>query len=365
VESADRVGRQPCGEPVVPSGGSTHLGREVTVATATTRDEAESAVGRVYLPNRLEALENGELSMRLAAVPLGTTTVGRLGYRRRMRLVTGEAREVHVNTPISGTVVSRTGRSAPLVTTTQGAAVFPSGEPADIEWSDDAVQLCVMVPRSTLESELEQLVGHAIKGPLRFPFHMSLTTPEGRVWRSMVDLLADELAGRGRLLTQPAAGRQLERTLLDALLLGQDHNVAEELRRPSQPAGPPAIARAADLLHERPAEPWSSTVLARTVHVSLRSLQAGFQAHVGKPPMTYLRDLRLQGIHEALAKASPGTTTVETVAYSWGMLHMGRFAAAYRRTFGELPSQTLKRPPLQRPGGWRHPGPHLHPARYG
>jgi transcriptional regulator GlxA family with amidase domain len=103
--------------------------------------------------------------------------------------------------------------------------------------------------------------------------------------------------------------------------------------------------RAVDLLHERPAEAWSSTVLARAVHVSVRSLQGGFHKHVGKPPMTYLRDLRLKGIHEELKRATPATTTVETVAYSWGMLHLGRFAAAYRQAFTELPSQTLKRPP--------------------
>ena len=317
----------------------------VTVVRAAAPDEAEATVARVYLANRLEALEPGPLTMRLAAVRLGTTTAGQLGYGRRMRLVTEEARHVHINTPLIGTAVSRVGRSAPLVTTSGSAAVFPAGAPADIEWSSDAVQLCLMVPRSTLETELEELLGHDIKRPLQLPFHMSLTTPEGRVWRSLVSLISQELASGGRLLRHPSAGRQLERTLLDVLLLGQAHSHTQELDRPDAPAVPAAIARAVDMLHDRPAEPWSGTVLAGAVHVSLRSLQGGFQKHVGKPPMTYLRDLRLRGIHEELKKATPATTTVEGVAYRWGMLHMGHFAAAYRRTFGEVPSQTLKRPP--------------------
>ncbi|XGX77335.1 hypothetical protein LQK93_00104 [Terrabacter sp. BE26] len=283
--------------------------------------------------------------MRLAAVRLGTTTVGQLGYGRRMRLVTEEASHIHVNTPVLGTVVSRVGRSEPLITASRQAAVFPVGEPAHIEWSHDAVQLCIMIPSSTLESELEELLGHTAKRPLDLPFHMSLTTPEGRVWRSMVNLLAGELASPGRLLSHPAAGRQLERTLLDALLLGHAHHNLERLDRPDVPAAPLAVARAIDVLHERPAEAWSSTVLARAAHVSVRSLQDGFLKHVGKPPMTYLRDLRLAGIHEELTRATPGTTTVETVAYSWGMVHLGRFAAAYRQAFGELPSHTLRRQP--------------------
>jgi len=66
--------------------------------------------------------------------------------------------------------------------------------------------------------------------------------------------------------------------------------------------------------------------------------------------MTYLRDLRLRGVHQELKDATPGTRTVEGIAYSWGFLHMGRFAASYRRTFGEVPSQTLRRLPTRRGG---------------
>ena len=327
--------------------GSLPAAPAVTVVGAGAPDEAEAAVAGVYLANRLEALEPGELSMRLAAVRLGTTTAGQLGYGRRIRLVTEEAQHVHVNTPVMGSAVSRIGRSTPLVTTSTSAAVFPAGAPADIEWSSDGVQLCVMVPRSTLEEELEEVVGHAIKRPLQLPFHMSLSTPEGRVWRSVVDLISGELDSGGRLLSHPNAGPQLERTLLDALLLGHAHGHVPELHRAAQPGAPAAIARAVDLLHERPAEPWSSTTVARAVHLSVRSLQAGFREHVGKPPMTYLRDLRLRGVHLELKEAIPGTRTVEGVAYSWGLLHLGRFAASYRRTFGELPSQTLNRPPAR------------------
>lgn len=332
-------------DPPATAAGDTPAAATVTVVSAATPDDAEGAVAEHYLSNRVEPLEPGALSMRLAAARLGATTAGQLGYGRRMRLVTEEARHVHVNTPLRGAVVSRTGGSAPLVTTSTSAAVFPAGESADIEWSSDGVQLCLMVPTATLETELEELVGHAIRRPLQLPFHMSLTTPEGRVWRNMVDLVSRELMSGGRLLKHPLAGRQLERTLLDVLLLGQPHSHIERVHSPAAPAVPAAISRAVDLLHEHPAEPWSSSSLARAVRVSLRSLQGGFHTHVGMPPMSYLRDLRLNGIHEELKRATSVATTVESVAYRWGMLHMGRFAAAYRRTFGELPSQTLKAPP--------------------
>ncbi|WP_406830510.1 AraC family transcriptional regulator [Pedococcus sp. KACC 23699] len=345
AHEVSRLGRDGPGDPVPAEEDHTPRALGVTVLKAASSDEAEDVVGRIYLPNQVRTLERGPVGMSLTALRVGRTTVGQLEYGRHVRLLTDEATHVHVNTPLTGTVVSRTGRSELLTTTNRSAAVFAPGAPAQIEWSTDAAQLCVMVPQATLQNELEELMGQACKQPLRLPFHMSLSTPQGRVWRSMMNLIAGELSAKGPLLTHLAAGRQVERTLIDTLLLGHAHNHAEELNRPAAPALPNTIARAVDLLHEHPEEPWSSTTLARAVHVSLRSLQSGFARHLGRPPMAYLRELRLARIREDLELATAGTTTVESVAYSWGMLHMGRFAAAYREAFGELPSQTLKQPP--------------------
>jgi transcriptional regulator GlxA family with amidase domain len=74
----------------------------------------------------------------------------------------------------------------------------------------------------------------------------------------------------------------------------------------------------------------------------VRSLQEGFKRDVGRPPLTYLREVRLRGIRKDLQRATPNSTTVEAVAYRWGFVHMSRFAAAYRSMFGEAPSHTLR-----------------------
>jgi transcriptional regulator GlxA family with amidase domain len=59
--------------------------------------------------------------------------------------------------------------------------------------------------------------------------------------------------------------------------------------------------------------------------------------------MTYLRQIRLRRAREALRAAHRDATTVRAVAVGLGILHMGRFAAAYRAAFGESPSDTLNR----------------------
>jgi transcriptional regulator GlxA family with amidase domain len=145
--------------------------------------------------------------------------------------------------------------------------------------------------------------------------------------------------------SHPLAVRHVERLLLDGVLLGQRHNYSEALTGPARPGATGPIARAVELLQDRPAEPWSTATLARAVHLSIRSLQEGFQRDVGRPPMTYLREVRLRRTHDELRAAAPNTTTVSAVAARWGIVHMGRFAAAYRKTFGEAPRQTLARLP--------------------
>jgi AraC-like DNA-binding protein len=51
---------------------------------------------------------------------------------------------------------------------------------------------------------------------------------------------------------------------------------------------------------------------------------------------------RLGDIHAALL-ASDDQANIADIAQAHGFLELGRFAATYRRTFGELPSDTLRR----------------------
>jgi transcriptional regulator GlxA family with amidase domain len=59
--------------------------------------------------------------------------------------------------------------------------------------------------------------------------------------------------------------------------------------------------------------------------------------------MAYLRALRLEKVRDTLSAAEPGSVSVTEVAARWGFVHLGRFAGAYSRAFGERPSETLRR----------------------
>ncbi len=84
--------------------------------------------------------------------------------------------------------------------------------------------------------------------------------------------------------------------------------------------------------------------LAEISGVSERSLRAGFRKYLGLSPRRYMQLQTLHRARQRLSAGSPRETTVSRVAADLGIWDLGRFAARYRRLFGEVPSATLHRP---------------------
>jgi len=67
-------------------------------------------------------------------------------------------------------------------------------------------------------------------------------------------------------------------------------------------------------------------------------LQYAFKGRFQMPPKQYLLARRLDGDRGDLRDRNG--RTIGEVANSWGLTHLGQFAAKYRAVFGELPSET-------------------------
>jgi len=81
--------------------------------------------------------------------------------------------------------------------------------------------------------------------------------------------------------------------------------------------------------------------LARHSGVSQRTLEHFFKQEFALTPGRYLAKSRLNRCYHDLYHANPDEDTVTRIATDWGFSHLGRFSGAYRKQFGELPSQTF------------------------
>jgi AraC-like DNA-binding protein len=106
--------------------------------------------------------------------------------------------------------------------------------------------------------------------------------------------------------------------------------------------GPPYLARAIEYIEAHFAERITLGDVARAAGRSARTVDAAFRDHVGVSPMTHVRNLRLDRVRAALLTSRHQTSVL---ALNAGFTHLGRFAAAYRERFGELPSATRRATP--------------------
>jgi AraC family transcriptional regulator, ethanolamine operon transcriptional activator len=83
--------------------------------------------------------------------------------------------------------------------------------------------------------------------------------------------------------------------------------------------------------------------LCAAAGVSQRTLEYAFRETFGITPLGFLRQRRFHSARHELLATHPAVTTVGDIAHRAGFLELGRFATTYRRLFGEVPSQTLRR----------------------
>ena len=308
----------------------------------TDLDEAREQVARVFCPHGLVTTDrSGHVDTVHNRVTLNHISINYLDYGAEVRIDPGALSSFFlVQMPLSGGSEVSCGKAT--VTSTPSMASVPSAtESLSMVWHDASPHLLVYISRTTAEVRLRELLGHELIAPLRFDLGMDMTTPEAQSWRRLVDLAVSD-ADSGGLTLQTVVRDQLEDMILTGLLMTHRHNYSEPLARHYRPAAPRAIREAVALFEAHPERTPTMTELAQAAGVSIRSLQVGFQEYMGMSPTEYLRDVRLQRVHEALIVAD-GRASVADIAYSWGFNHLGRFAQMYRKRFGELPSQTIRR----------------------
>lgn len=102
------------------------------------------------------------------------------------------------------------------------------------------------------------------------------------------------------------------------------------------------IRRTMEAIEAAPILP-TVTDLVTIVGVNSRTLLRTFQETYGMPPKRYLMLRELHAVRRQLTTGVTLETTVAEVLVRNGIWEFGRFAARYRRQFGELPSETLRR----------------------
>ncbi len=98
----------------------------------------------------------------------------------------------------------------------------------------------------------------------------------------------------------------------------------------------PVVGRALLVLHRMPAHPWTLETLAREVNASRSHLAEAFTRLIGRPPMHYLTQWRMQ---LAARMLTDGSAKVAAVALEVGYGSEAAFSRAFKRFVGVPPRE--------------------------
>jgi AraC-like DNA-binding protein len=145
------------------------------------------------------------------------------------------------------------------------------------------------------------------------------------------------------ILVLPEVARALEHELTLAMVrcLASGQAIALGKRTYRHKA---VINRFEEFLAANPDRPLYLAEICAAIGVAERTLRAACEEFMGMGPIRFLTLRRMNLVRAALLRARPSDMTVTRVLTDHGFWEFGRFSAAYRKLFGELPSATLQRP---------------------
>ncbi len=221
----------------------------------------------------------------------------------------------------------------------RGAVFQPTAGPVLVRTPADSTTRAFVVAKWILVAQLELMLDRPISGTVTLAPALDLRTVAGSGWLRLISLLTGAMHDPDHGFLRPMVMKPLCQSLVSGLLLTADHRYVDELVRPAATCRPRQVKMAIDLIRAHPDPPHTTASLARAAGVSVRNLQQGFHQHVGTTPMAYLRYVRLTHAHDDLR--SGRATTVAEAAHRWGLVHLGRFAAAPRARYGTLPGDVI------------------------
>ncbi|MGV2821770.1 AraC family transcriptional regulator [Brevibacterium casei] len=299
-------------------------------------DEFERFVGRSLSPHRLFDIDH-----RCFVPDVWSMRLGRLSLVQ-FSLGTDAEVDIPEHADYIDVVVARRGgaeiaigaETVPVTASGTAAILVPQAR-VRMALQPDYDQIHLRIDESVLRAHSETLRPAAGRSPMRFRSHALPLSAGFGTWLGVLEgLVADGRAGQA---VAPLLTPTIEDLLLTQLVVGHPDLAGESTKESDWSTTPKRVRRALDFIADHLGEPVTVTEIAEAAGLSVRTLQRAFREELGTSPVEHLQRQRL---HAARSDILSGDETMSDIAFRWGFSHPSRFAAAYRRLFGELPSQT-------------------------
>jgi hypothetical protein len=241
---------------------------------STDLDEARERVAAVFCPHRLEAVGAQErFDAHHHHLPGERLTLNYIEYGARTLIAPGALEEFYlVQIPIEGgaEIVNGTDR---YVSTPTLAAVLNPHRPTRMVWEEGTRQVLVQVRRDALQAHLDAELGAPSTRPLTFEGPLDLSVGVGAALRRFLLWLVAEADAGASPIGSGLMARQVEATVLSALLESDRHDHGSPLARVRSASGPRHVRMAEAFIEAHLDQPITLADVARATGISERGLQ--------------------------------------------------------------------------------------------
>lgn len=304
-------------------------------------DCARERVAQKFCSHRLDILGGREAFRAVHHhAPGDMISLNYISYGADVLIDPGELGDFYlIQMPIAGGATIRNGGKE-FMTDRGVASVLNADLATRMQWWRGCAQILVQIRKAPFQAFAERVLDRELPGPVVFDPLIDFSRPQMQAWRGFANSLfhiADQI-DRG-----PGIQAALnEQRLLELFLRHQPSNMSLFFESGKTGAAPRHLRRAEEFIRAHAADPLTLPDIAEAAGIAPRTLQHAYRHAFGMSPMRALARERMRRVRFELI-AAQGSRSVTDVALEWGFTHLGRFAADYRREFGERPSETARR----------------------
>jgi AraC-like DNA-binding protein len=207
---------------------------------------------------------------------------------------------------------------------------------------DDGSQFIVNIATAALSKVAERLTGHEPGRAGSCGDELSLLDEAAASFVRSAARLWSDARHDPQSLSSPIGQAERQAKVVENFLLAISPREIDSSRTERHTETQKGVQRAEEWITAHLHYPITRTELCRVSRLNARTLTRAFMRRHGMSPIMFVRSRRLDNAQLTLLSADPDSTTVTDIAFDHGFTQLGRFAADYRRRFGELPSATLR-----------------------
>lgn len=203
--------------------------------------------------------------------------------------------------------------------------------------------LIISTSYSRLKNYCETLTNDYQPGSFIFDHDIDLRNGAGFILKQIMNNLISEISINENILKHPGIKKGYEELILGTLLALPHYHTSSLLFPRKNYISHTTVKRAEEFMRSHFANPILISDLLKVCNCSRGVLFSSFKVSRDYSPMMFLNEQRLQAARKKLLETNPHENSVSSIAFTCGFLHLGRFPQYYKKRFGELPSETLRK----------------------